>query len=60
MLRSLCLAPLVLLPSTAMARGNCPSYLNLTSIPGFFMQDELATDPSTFDYVSQHYSLLTA
>ena len=27
------------------------SFINYTSVPGFFQQDDPATDPSTFDYV---------
>jgi hypothetical protein len=27
------------------------SYINYTTVTGFFLQDEATTDPSTFDYV---------
>jgi hypothetical protein len=30
--------------------------LNYTSVPGFFLQDDPNTNPSTFDYVRKDYS----
>lgn len=29
------------------------SYINYTTVTGYFMQDEVSTDPSTFVYVSK-------
>jgi hypothetical protein len=31
-------------------------FTNYTTIPGFFLQDETSTDPSTFDYVGPCHS----
>jgi hypothetical protein len=28
------------------------SYVNYTTVAGYFLQDEATTDPSTFDFVS--------
>lgn len=31
-------------------------YINYTTVPGFFLQDEASTDASTFDYVGSYRS----
>jgi hypothetical protein len=31
--------------------------INFTSVPGYFVQDDAATNPSGFDYVSNHPQL---
>ena len=33
------------------------SYVNYTTVTGYFLQDEATTDPSTFDFVSAELSL---
>lgn len=40
---------LIILPTMA----NSPSefHFNITTVPGYFMQDDPDTDPDTFDYV---------
>jgi hypothetical protein len=30
-----------------------PGYINYTTVPGFFLQDDLTTNASTFNYVWQ-------
>lgn len=42
-----------LLLSWAMAS---PFHFNLTTVPGYFLQDELDTDPDAFNYVSSPLS----
>lgn len=43
----------VLLALIAMAEASWrPSYINYTTITGYFLQDEPSTNPDTFDYVS--------
>lgn len=32
-------------------------YINYTTVPGFFLQDEASTDASTFDYVCAYHSV---
>lgn len=32
-------------------------YINYTTVPGFFLQDEASTDASTFDYVCSYRSV---
>jgi hypothetical protein len=36
----------------AIGRAQRPDYLNYTTLTGYFMQDDPATNPSTFDYVN--------
>jgi hypothetical protein len=36
-------------------RLNSNEYLNYTTLTGFFLQDDPATDPNTFDYVRFHF-----
>ncbi|KAK2615752.1 hypothetical protein N8I77_002484 [Diaporthe amygdali] len=33
-------------------------YINYTTVPGFFLQDEASTDPSSFDYTTVSFGLL--
>ncbi|KAK6352712.1 hypothetical protein TWF696_004715 [Orbilia brochopaga] len=33
-------------------------YLTFKTIPGFFLQDDSSTDPSTFDYVTSNFGLI--
>jgi hypothetical protein len=37
--------------SLAMAKRNAESYLEYSTVKGYFLQDEDDTDPSRFDYV---------
>lgn len=48
----LALAPAVLAWKTGSISCNTYSYINYTTVTGFFLQDEAATNPSTFNYVS--------
>lgn len=41
----------VFLALIAMAEASRPSYINYTTITGYFLQDEPSTDAGTFDYV---------
>ncbi|TGO82034.1 hypothetical protein BPOR_0940g00030 [Botrytis porri] len=34
------------------------SWINYTAVPGFFLQDEATTVPSTFDYTQWNFGLL--
>ncbi|KAL3480216.1 histidine phosphatase superfamily [Aspergillus californicus] len=34
------------------------SHINYTIVPGFFEQDDAATDPSTFDYTANNFGLI--
>ena len=43
---------LLLTPGVAAWKSGSYSYINYTSVAGFFMQDDPATVDSTFDYVS--------
>ena len=53
MARSACLLGVtVVLALIAMADAGRPSYINYTTVIGYFLQDEPSTDPGTFDYVS--------
>ncbi|QSZ34584.1 hypothetical protein DSL72_006178 [Monilinia vaccinii-corymbosi] len=41
--------------------GGChvlPIWLNYTVVPGFFLQDDEATDPTTFDYTKENFGLI--
>ena len=33
--------------------GSNSHYINYTTVTGFFLQDDVATNPSSFDYVSE-------
>ncbi|KAL6239839.1 hypothetical protein BDW75DRAFT_197520 [Aspergillus navahoensis] len=33
-------------------------FINYTTVPGYFIQDDPSTDPSTFDYTSHNFGLL--
>lgn len=35
-----------------MANSTSEFHFNITTVPGYFMQDDKDTDPDTFDYVS--------
>ncbi|KIW02254.1 uncharacterized protein PV09_06406 [Verruconis gallopava] len=48
------LAPLA---SHALA-GATPSYLNYTTVTGYFLQDEASTNASTFDYTAVNFGLI--
>ncbi|RQM04624.1 hypothetical protein DH86_00004177 [Scytalidium sp. 3C] len=39
-------------------RGSSPEYINYTTLTGFFLQDDPATDPSTFDYTAHNFGLI--
>ncbi|KAK9772874.1 hypothetical protein SCAR479_10384 [Seiridium cardinale] len=46
---------------TGTQRMNCrggDSYINYTTVTGFFQQDDSATDASTFDYTTANYGLI--
>ncbi|KAH8808855.1 histidine phosphatase superfamily [Xylogone sp. PMI_703] len=39
-------------------RGSSPEYINYTTLTGLFLQDDPATDPSTFDYTAHNFGLI--
>ncbi|MCJ1271941.1 hypothetical protein MMC22_011846 [Lobaria immixta] len=41
-----------------MAEAHNPSYIDYTTMTGFFLQDEPTTDPSTFDYAAVNFGLI--
>ncbi|KAI4598310.1 hypothetical protein KJ359_003194 [Pestalotiopsis sp. 9143b] len=46
---------------TGAQRTNChggETYINYTTVTGFFQQDDSATDASTFDYTTSNYGLI--
>ena len=45
----LCILNWLILPT--MAKCTSESHFNITTVPGYFMQDDKDTDPDTFDYV---------
>jgi len=54
----LLLATVLLARFAAMAESVAfASYLNYSTVTGYFLQDDPATDPSTFDYVRLHITL---
>ncbi|KAL4783002.1 histidine phosphatase superfamily [Aspergillus varians] len=44
--------------SLGAAASASSKYINYTTIPGYFIQDDASTDPSTFDYTSHNFGLL--
>ncbi|KAJ6263854.1 hypothetical protein Dda_2426 [Drechslerella dactyloides] len=38
--------------------NNGKAYLTFETVPGFFLQDDPSTDPSTFDYVAANFGLI--
>ena len=49
---SYCFTVTVLAALILMAESHQSSYINYTTITGFFLQDDLSTNASTFDYVN--------
>jgi len=45
-------------PTRLAGKKNTPSYLNYTTVSGFFLQDDPSTDASTFDYASTNLGLI--
>lgn len=41
-----------------MANSTSEFHFNITTVPGYFLQDEQDTDPDTFDYVYPQSSLI--
>lgn len=52
LLACLFMMTMIMTMTITVADAQRPSYINYTTITGFFLQDDPTTDPSTFDYVS--------
>jgi len=39
-------------------RSNSPEYIQYSTVTGFFLQDDLATDAETFDYAATNFGLI--
>ncbi|KAJ5950998.1 uncharacterized protein N7479_009411 [Penicillium vulpinum] len=47
------------LAGLAVAHSSSSTTIKYTAVPGYFLQDEAATDPTTFDYTAENFGLIS-
>ncbi|MCJ1266854.1 hypothetical protein MMC22_006739 [Lobaria immixta] len=50
---------MIMTMTITVADAQGPSYINYTTITGYFFQDDPTTDPSTFDYAAENFGLIS-